>query len=93
MHSPAEETRKSTAQELWDILKFIVLAIVIVIPIRMFIFQPFVVSGESMYPTFHDADYLIVDEFSYYFHEPKRGDVIIFHYPNDPKKYFIKRVI
>jgi signal peptidase I len=93
MSSSKEETKRNTARELWDTLKFIVLAAVIVIPIRMFVFQPFIVNGESMYPTFHNADYLIVDEFSYHINEPKRGDVIVFHYPNDPKRYFIKRVI
>lgn len=93
MSSSKEETKRNTARELWDTLKFIVLAAIIVIPIRMLVFQPFIVSGESMYPTFHNADYLIVDEFSYHINEPKRGDVVVFHYPNDPKRYFIKRVI
>lgn len=93
MNHSSEEIKKSTAKELWDTVKFILLAALIVIPIRMFIFQPFIVSGESMYPTFNNADYLIVDEFSYHFKDPKRGDVIIFKYPNDPKRYFIKRVI
>ncbi len=93
MKPTSAETRRNTAKELWDTLKFIILAAAIVIPIRMFVFQPFIVSGESMYPTFHNADYLIIDEFGYYFKEPKRGDVIVFHYPKDPKRYFIKRII
>ena len=93
MSSSPEETKRNTAKELWDTLKFILLAALIVIPIRMFVFQPFIVSGESMYPTFNNADYLIIDEFSYYLHDPKRGDVVVFHYPNDPKRYFIKRII
>ncbi len=93
MKNTSEELKRSAAKELWDTIKFIILAAVIVIPIRMFIFQPFIVSGESMYPTFNNADYLIVDEFSYHFKEPKRGDVVIFKYPNDPKRYFIKRII
>lgn len=76
-----------------EIFRFAVLAVLIVIPIRVFIAQPFIVSGESMVPTFNDKDYLIVDEISYRFHDPKRGDVIVFRYPNDPKKFFIKRVI
>lgn len=78
---------------LWDIIKFAALALLIVIPVRMFIAQPFVVSGLSMFPTFHNADYLIVDEISYRFNEPHRGDVIIFKYPKDPSKFFIKRII
>lgn len=76
-----------------EILLFVVLAVVIVVPIRMFVAQPFVVDGESMYPTFDHRDYLIVDEISYRFNEPERGDVIVFKYPGDPKVFYIKRVI
>lgn len=77
----------------WDLIKFAIIALLIVIPIRMFIAQPFVVSGESMYPTFHDGEYLIVDELSYNTGKPHRGDVIVFRYPGDTKRFFIKRVI
>ena len=85
--------KKQTASELWDTIKFVILAALIVIPIRMFVFQPFIVSGESMYPTFNNADYLIIDEISYRFHTPERGDVVVFKYPNDPSRFFIKRII
>ena len=78
---------------LQELLKFAAIAILIVIPIRIFIAQPFIVNGNSMVPTFQDGNYLIVDEISYRFEEPERGDVIIFRYPNDPSKFFIKRVI
>lgn len=76
-----------------EIIKFALLAAVIVLPIRLFIAQPFVVSGGSMDPTFGNGQYLIVDQISYRFEEPKRGDVIIFKYPLDTKKFFIKRII
>ncbi len=76
-----------------EILTFIVLAVLIVVPIRLFVAQPFVVEGESMHPTFESTDYLIVDELSYHFSAPKRGDVIIFRYPNDPNVFYIKRII
>lgn len=76
-----------------DIIKFSILALVIVIPIRFFVAQPFIVSGASMQPTFDSGQYLIVDQLTYHFETPKRGDVIIFKYPKDPSKYFIKRVI
>ncbi|MEJ0002065.1 MAG: signal peptidase I [bacterium] len=62
-------------------------------PIRMFIAQPFIVSGSSMVPTFEDGQYLIVDEISYRFDAPKRDDVVVFKYPNDTTKFFIKRII
>src|SRR5690349_15712182 len=76
-----------------EIAIFLVLAVVIVLPIRLFIAQPFVVEGESMYPTFDSGDYLIVDELSYRFSEPKRGDVIVFRFPGNESVFYIKRII
>ncbi len=76
-----------------EIVRFSLIAILIVIPIRMFIAQPFIVSGASMEQTFHTGEYLIVDQVTHYFNDPVRGEVIIFRYPRDPSKFFIKRVI
>ncbi len=76
-----------------ELLKFALIAIVIVLPIRLFVAQPFIVSGASMVPTFYNGQYLIVDELSYRFEDPKRGEVIIFRYPKDPSQFFIKRII
>lgn len=76
-----------------EILTFITLAIVIVIPVRLFVAQPFVVEGESMHPTFASGDYLIVDQLSYHLREPARGEVVVFRYPNDPRVFYIKRII
>ncbi len=76
-----------------EILTFIVLAVIIVVPIRFFIAQPFVVEGESMHPTFESGDYLVVDELTYHFGDPERGDVVIFRYPGDPSVFYIKRII
>ncbi len=76
-----------------ETIKLVVLALLIVLPIRYFIFQPFFVQGSSMYPNFEDRDYLIVDELSYRFREPQRGEVIIFKYPKDLSQLFIKRII
>jgi len=84
---------KKWSKDLWDLVKFALVALIIVAPIRMFIAQPFVVSGESMFPTFHNGEYLIVDELSYLIGSPDRGDVIIFRYPGDTKRFFIKRII
>ncbi|MBP6931676.1 MAG: signal peptidase I [Candidatus Pacebacteria bacterium] len=78
---------------IWDLVKFIALALIIVIPIRTYIAQPFIVSGESMVPTFQDGQYLIVDEISYRMGHVNRGDVVIFKYPHDTSRYFIKRII
>lgn len=76
-----------------ELLKFVLIAAAIVFPIRLFIAQPFIVSGASMDPTFHHGQYLIVDEISYRFSAPERQDVVIFRYPKNPKEFFIKRII
>lgn len=83
-----------TQQNFWkELLKLIVISLVIVIPFRIFIAQPFIVEGASMDPTFETGEYLIVDEVSYRFKDPERGDVLVFKYPLDPSKSFIKRII
>jgi len=76
-----------------ELLKFALIAVIIVVPVRLFIAQPFIVSGASMVPTFQNGQYLVVDELSYRLTDPTRGEVIIFKYPKDPSQYFIKRVI
>ncbi len=81
-------------QNFWkELVRLVVIAVVIVVPFRLFIAQPFIVDGASMDPTFKNAEYLIVDELTYQFNTPERGSVLIFKYPKDPKKFFIKRVI
>ena len=85
--------KHSFRQEAWETLRFILIALIIVVPIRLFIAQPFIVSGASMDPTFQNGQYLIVDELSYNLGNPARGDVAIFKYPKNPKQYFIKRVV
>lgn len=77
----------------WELVKYAVIALIIVIPFRVFIAQPYVVSGSSMDPTFTDGDYLIVDQLSKRFELPERGSVIIIRYPKDPSKFLIKRLI
>ncbi len=89
MHEVPEEKNKFWS----ELIKLLLLAVFIVIPFRMFVAQPFIVDGASMDPTFRDKQYLIVDELTYRFTPPERGSVIIFKYPNDPSKYFIKRII
>ncbi|KPJ57465.1 hypothetical protein AMJ49_00865 [Parcubacteria bacterium DG_74_2] len=77
----------------FEIFKIAILALLIVLPIRYFVFQPFVVKGASMDPNFSEGDYLIIDELSYRFREPERGEVIVFKYPLSPSQRFIKRII
>jgi len=77
----------------WEFIKVVIISLLIILPIRYFIIQPFYVKGASMEPTFHDSEYLIINEIGYHFQEPKRGDIVVFRYPLDPQEYFIKRVI
>ncbi len=85
-----EETNENFFTEL---LKFAIIALVIVVPIRLFVAQPFIVSGASMVPTFKSGQYLVIDELTYHFSDPKRGEVVIFRYPRDVSQFFIKRII
>jgi signal peptidase I len=78
---------------LLEILKYTVISFIIVVPLRIFVAQPFIVSGKSMIGTFEPGEYLVVDQLSYRFQEPERGDVVIFKYPLDPSVYFVKRLI
>ncbi len=77
----------------FDTIRFIVIALIIIIPFRMFVAEPFIVNGQSMDPTFVENEYLIIDRLSYRLEKPQRGDVVVFKYPNNPKIYYIKRII
>lgn len=76
-----------------ETVKIVLLALVIIVPVRMFLFQPFFVRGASMEPTFHNGDYLIIDELSYRFRAPRRGEVVVFRFPSDPSQFYIKRIL
>lgn len=92
-HEQGGHEQKEEGGLVSEIIRFSVIALIVVLPIRMFIAQPFIVSGASMENTFSTGEYLIVDQLTYHFEDPVRGDVIIFRYPKDPSKFFIKRVI
>jgi len=91
----------STYDSLWktvseffvEIVKVVIISLAIIIPVRYFLIQPFYVKGASMEPSFHDHEYLIINEIGYRFNDPQRGDIIVFRYPKDPSQYFIKRII
>lgn len=68
-------------------------AIGLALLIQAFVVRPFIVSGSSMDPNIKDGQYLIVDEISYKFHDPARGDIVVFKAPPEPSKYYIKRII
>ncbi|MBI5126507.1 MAG: signal peptidase I [Candidatus Taylorbacteria bacterium] len=88
--TPLAPEKKESYREL---IITILIIIAILFPIRYYIVQPFIVNGASMDPTFTTGQYLIVDELSFRFHKPERGQVIILKYPRDPSTYFIKRIV
>ena len=61
--------------------------------IRVWLLEPFFIPSPSMEPTLFPGDRIIVNKIGYKFREPERGDVIVFHYPLDPERDFVKRVI
>ena len=84
---------KEFFKSLWEIFKMAVLAFLIVFPVRYFLFQPFIVNGASMSPSFETSDYLFVDELSFRLRDVERGEVIVFRAPLQPTDRYIKRVI
>jgi len=92
-----------------EIVKVFVLALVIILPVRVFLFQPFFVQGASMEPNFENNQYLIINEFGYKqtsvdisnfhlftanpFKELGRQEVTVFRYPKNRSQFFIKRII
>lgn len=78
---------------IWEIAEIVVIALVTVFLIRTFVLQPFLVRGASMEPNFFNSDYLLIDEMTYRFRAPERGEVIVFRYPGDVSTYYIKRII
>lgn len=92
---PSEQESEVTGKNgsLRDTIIFGIIVFALVIPFRLFIAQPFIVQGSSMQPTFETGDYLIVDQISYDFSKPERGDVVIIRYPENPSRFFIKRIV
>ncbi len=90
---------------IWEIVKMVFWVVVIIVPIRVFLIQPFFVQGASMEPNFEDREYLIVNELGYKttsvsnlftvkpFKEFQRGDVVVFRYPKNPSVFYIKRIV
>ncbi len=76
-----------------EMAEMALIAIAAVFIVRAFLIQPFLVSGASMEPNFSNGDYLVIDEITYRFREPVRGEVIVFRSPGNNSSYYIKRVI
>ena len=73
-------------------MESIVIALAIALAIRTFIIEAFKIPSGSMKPTLEVGDRIFVNKFIYRFKEPQRGDIVVFRYPLDPKRYFVKRL-
>jgi signal peptidase I len=104
-NNPSQSEDYGLSGVIWEIVKMVFWVVVIIVPIRVFLIQPFFVQGASMEPNFEDKQYLIVNELGYKttslgnfftvkpYKELKRGDVVVFRYPRNPSVFYIKRII
>ncbi len=91
-HSAAPVPQRKTAGILlW--LRDLIISAAASVFIILFLYQPVRVEGTSMLPRLEDSDRLFINKFVYHFTSIDRGDVVVFHYPRDPDKSYIKRVI
>ena len=93
MESEAESAIAAVGSFFWELIKVVIIAAVIIVPIRYFLVQPFFVRGASMEPTYNDGEYLLIDQLSYRLREPRRGEVIVFRFPDNRSQFFIKRIV
>jgi signal peptidase I len=95
--SPEIKPRQAPKEDFWsftaELIKTAVIISFLAYVIRIFVLQPFIVEGLSMYPQFKTSDYLLVDKVSYRLSPPHRGDIVVFKYPGDPSINYVKRVI
>ena len=83
----------SLGEEVKDWLVSIVVAVVLAFLIRQFVVELYIVDGPSMRPTLQSQQRLVVNKFIYRFRAPEKGEILVFQYPRDPSRDFIKRVI
>ncbi|MBC9783380.1 signal peptidase I [Heliobacterium chlorum] len=91
--STVQAEQKQPKSAIREIAEAVLIAVVLAFVIRFFLFQPFYIPSGSMEPTLMPLDRIIVSKVNYYFSEPKRGDIIVFRYPLDESRDFVKRVI
>jgi signal peptidase I len=85
--------KTSLGEEIKDWVISILIAVVLAFFIRYFIVELYMVEGPSMRPTLVNGERLVVNKFLYRFKNPERGEIVVFRYPRDPSRDFIKRVI
>jgi signal peptidase I len=88
-----DEKKKKKKSIVREYTEAFLIAIVLALLIRMFVIEAFKIPSGSMIPTLLVGDHLLVSKFVYKFTEPKRGDIVVFKYPDGPSRNFIKRIV
>ena len=93
--SPSVPKKRSVVGALMHWLRDLLFSVVLAIIVILFLYQPVKVEGTSMMPTLDDQERIFINKFVYRFHFEKidRGDTVVFWFPGDPSKSYIKRVI
>lgn len=93
MAARARTSAVGSAKSAWrENLESLLWAVALALAIRTLIMAPFKIPSGSMHPTLIEGDRILVNKFIYRFREPRRGDIVVFRYPSDPKRPFIKRL-
>jgi signal peptidase I len=93
VNSPAPAPEPASLRTLRTWMLDLILAVIILFLIGIFLYQPVKVEGGSMEPGLEDQERIFINKLVYRFESIERGDIVVFHYPRDPRKSFIKRVI
>jgi signal peptidase I len=89
----APDKRPRPKNPIWEVMETVIVALVLALLIRTFVFEVFVVEGMSMETTLREHERLLVNKFAYRFRSPQPGEIVVFKYPKDPRRDFIKRTI
>lgn len=85
--------KKSLSMNKKDVIQAIIISLLLAMVVNTFVFQIYWIPSESMYPSIKKNDFVLVTKYDYWFEEPDYGEIIVFEYPVDRNKHFIKRLI
>jgi signal peptidase I len=84
---------KTWQTELYEWGKALVLAVILALVIRLLFVETYLVDGSSMQPSLHDRERVLINKLVYRFNPPEASDIVVFKYPMDPNRDFIKRIV
>ncbi len=92
-HYREQDEKRDIKKEIAEWARSIILAVLIALVIRLFLFETFLVDGTSMFPTLQHNERLIINKAVYHLRDPQQGEIIVFNYQPRPRRDFIKRVV